>query len=75
MKIFITKEKRNIGVVEDDRFSTGLLVKFYEGEEPNEIQLRALFGTAEIQILEKTDGVGCYEKVKRCIVLGWELFI
>ena len=76
----IVKEGREIGRIDtsSNAFSSNagkLMVVFFEGEEISELQLRALFGTAEIEILEKVDGTGCYEKVQSCLISKWELFV
>ena len=76
MNLKIRKEGREIGRINPDfRGTNKLIVVFNEGEEISELQLRALFGTAEIEILEKVDGTGCYEKVQSCLISAWELFV
>ena len=73
--IAIKKDGKIIGSVHLSTTGAGLYVSFFEGEEISEIQLRALLGTADLDILEIVEGIGCYDKIKTCVIKSWELFL
>ena len=71
---------RNLGLPNEEQIGSvtpieggGLRVYIFPPHEITEIELRAIFGTADVEILETFEGSGCYDKIRKCLIWHWSV--